>query len=250
MLNKLFCVVGAAFLAIASGASAFAQLANPLQHYESISSSTIISVMSEMGLQTQTFQMEDGSELIAVTVGEGMTVLVGTDQCKAGPASGCHAMGMMVIAPASALPGQNMAQNLAILNGFNTVIDSSKYVLTNDGFVLAARYQNYIYGVNRGNMSADFAVMVTETVVFFMTLADISGQSAGFDALDLLDKNAGVAFSVSPAAKSGFVKNMAGLVPDAKLGVQDGINSQYDKILPLLGARSFRDDVMWTHELD
>lgn len=250
MLNKLFCVVGAAFLAIASGASAFAQLANPLQHYESISSSTIISVMSEMGLQTQTFQMEDGSELIAVTVGEGRTVLVGTDQCKTGPASGCQAMGMMVIAPASTLPGQNMAENLAILNNFNTLIDSSKYVLTNDGFVLAARYQNYIYGVNRGNMAADFVVMVGETAVFFTTLADISSQSASFEAPGLLDKNAGVAFSVSPAAKSGFVKNMAGLVPGAAFNTEDGINRQYDKILPLLGAKSFRDDVLWTHEND
>lgn len=252
MFKNTLAAAGAVVLSFLGTAAGLAQVASPQTHYGTISTSVIVSVMTELGLGTQVLQMEDGSELVAVGVGEGQTILVGADKCTQGPSAGCAAMGMVVFASSSALPTQDMGQRLALLNQFNALIDSAKFILPAENAVAAARYQSYIHGATRGNIAADFVIMYQDVDMFFRTLADLRNQGANFSGQPDGQSNDGnngldsvVPLTLSALPEGHSIPGTMGLVPQSSAGIDTGLDQQIKRIMPLFGIKSFRQDFLW-----
>ena len=239
MLNKLFCVVGAAFLAVTSGASAFAQLANPLQHYESIKASTVTDILAEVGVSSAVSQMEDGTIFILAQVGQGKVLVLGLEACGNAQGGGCKEMAMVAVDPAVGLPYPTIMENLILMNLVNKDFDFGHYFFDHDDNIpMAARFEVFEYGVSKGNLFWNIASMVNFSDSFFKLLAKIkmevdSGPTTGFTAPP-----------ASSAAKIGDLYSSIKSSPANEFELPGVFKSQ--SFRTLLKSKNFAEDVSWT----
>lgn len=181
MLKRLYAAMFAVAITSIVVPGASAQVTNSGTVYPSINTSTLVSILNEMGMATEVAQLEDGTVVIAAQTASGNVVLVGPDYCRA-PGQDCSGMGFAAMGSPRFLPFASKAENLEVINVANIEFPIGRYLIMGDDIPTVVRAEIFPYGVSRGNLSASIELMVMSAGAFFTALVETKKAVEGLGA--------------------------------------------------------------------